>query len=645
MIGRSTRLGELLVELGYLRPNELAAALDRQRGQLPNDRLPLGQICVSMGYISAERLGLILDRWGKRLRLGEIMVHRGRITQVQLAEALAEQQRGGRRLGEILLEQGAIDPEGLVETLSEHFDIPYVPLAGLPPDPDLARYVNELFATRNRLVPIGKVGRQITVAIADPTRRDVARDLERSTGLKVRLVLATPQEVAEFNGALYGGASKPLPEKKGSPSPPVRAESAFNQVQNFRESFRRLLTAAVRRSATALTLEPSDTGAVARAMAGPSRIELPDSDFSGERLAGIIFDLKRLAHLDSAENRRPQEGVLVVETEEGDFSKALSLHVTIVPGPRGESAHLRILDRNRPSRSLEEVGLLESTARRVEALLGVASGLFLIAGPPGCGKRSTLRACATVLKRERSSLMSIEDPIVFVQEGVTQAQIDPTIGNTYARFLRSFLPLQPDAILMDHLDGEEPAELALGVGAGGPLILATIRAANATDAIMRLQEMGVDANLIASGLTGVFGQRLMRRNCPDCAAPYEPSPSALQQWFGSAPPPTGFLRGQGCEHCGGTGFCGRIVVSELWVPSEDEAAMIARRYPGEELRERVVEKMSHMGHEAIRRVQAGDSTLEEALRVVPHADLVLTRVCWPDLGATPAIESPRLRAA
>lgn len=645
VIGRTTRLGELLVELGYLRPEQLAAALERQKGQMPQDRQPLGHICVSMGFITSERLGLILDRWGKRLRLGEIMVHRGRITQAQLVTALAEQQRGGRRLGEILLEQGAIQPEALAETLSEHFDIPYVPLAGLPPERDLVRYVNEIFATRHRLVPIGRLGRQITVAIADPTRRDVARDLERSTGMKVRLVLSTPQEVADFSTLLYRGAGKDGGVAAEPSAPKVAATSAADEVRSSRDYFRHLLTSALSQSATAISLEPAESGGIVRASTGTRRIEIPRAEFSGERLAGIIFDLKRLAHLDAAENRRPQEGILVVQTEEGDFSKAVSLHLTTVPGPTGESAHLRILDRKRPSRTFEEVGLLDSTARRLGRAIQGASGLFLIAGPPGSGKRSTLRACASVLRRNDSRLMSIEDPIVFVQDGITQVQIDPALGNTYARYLRSFLPLQPDAILMDHLDGEESAELALGAGDGGPLILATIRAANATDAVTRLCEMDVDTNLIVAGLTGVFGQRLMRRNCAHCSSPYEPSSSTVQQWFGSAPAPAGLRRGSGCGRCGGTGFLGRVVVSELWVPSDEEAAMIARRVSGPKLRESVVGRIGTLGHEAIRRVLAGDSTLEEALRAVPHGDLIQVRTRWPEMAEAPPDQDPRLRAA
>ncbi len=621
-IGRSTRLGELLLRLGHLRPDQLAAALDHQRRQPPAEREPLGAICVAMGFLAEERLDRILDRWGKRLRLSEMLVHRKRISQAQLLTALVERQRGGRRLGEILLEQKAIEPESLAETLSEHFDIPYVPLADLQPEPELVRYVNEIFALRNHLVPVGRLGRQITVAIADPTRRDIARELERSSGLKVRLVLATPQEIERFAAALYGRATGILPAVEPNPATEPRVASGPDPSAESREILRRIVTVAASRSATALTLEPTEQGTLAHAAAEGGSIPIPGHGISQECLAGILFELKRLAHLDSAETRRPQEGVLVVQTDEGDHSRPVSLRLTVVPGPLGESAHLRFLDRRRPSRAFEEVGLLEATSRRLERALDAASGLFLIAGPPGSGKRSTLRACAAYLQRKGRGVMSIEDPIVFVQDGITQVQIDQAIGNTYARYLRSFLPLQPNAILMDHLDGGESADLALGVGADGPLILATLRATNATDSINRLYEMGTDANLIASGLAGVFGQRLMRRNCPHCAIPYEPSPSAARDWFGDAPLPAGLKRGSGCDRCGGTAFLGRVVVSELWIPTDEEAAMIAGCVSGDLLHERVLQRIGSLVGEALRRVLAGESTLEEALRVVPRGDLL-----------------------
>ena len=622
-IHRSTRLGELLIELGCLTPEQLEAVLERQAMQPPSERKSVGQLAVSMGHLSAERLEAILDRWGRRLRLGELLQNRGRVTAQQVDQALEHQVKKGGRLGEILLEMGVIDEEVLAETLGEQFDIPFVPLSGLEAKPDLAHYVNPLYAARHQVTPIGRLGRHLTVAIADPTRKETARDLERSTGLKVRLVLATPSAIAAFSRQVYEFQTAPSEIRPAAPQPVVGPSQDGPIDASLLAS---VITKAVAAGASDVHIEPDAHGGKIRIRHDGALRTLEGFDLMDGRIPVLIRALKSLARLDASERRRPQEGSLVMETHEGSFSRPVSLLVSILPGPHGESAHVRILDRKKASISLEEAGLGSGIAERFAAALRQAHGVILIAGPPGSGRRSTLRATLSVLRAPEAKILTAEDPIVFMQEGVSQAKVDPRIGNTYGTYLKHFLNQDPDAILLDVLESRDACELAFGAGEHGPKILGTIRANNATDAVARLLEIGIDRTLISNSLTAVLAQRLVRGNCPACTGPYEPSPMVLDQWFRGAPPSTTGLRGSGCEACSGTGFQSRIAVAELWSPSTEERLWIREGIDAATLRERVLERIRCLGQDALEQAMEGRTTLEEALKVVPHGDVVHTRL-------------------
>jgi type II secretory ATPase GspE/PulE/Tfp pilus assembly ATPase PilB-like protein len=627
VIQRSTRLGELLIELGYLTREQLDAILERQAMQPPSEREPIGQLAVSMGFIGSERFEMVLDQWGMRLRLGELLQNRGRVSAQQIDRALATQQQRGGRLGEILLEMGAIDEETLAETLGEQYDLPFVPLSGLEAKPDLVHYVNALYAARHQVTPIGRLGRHLTVAIADPTRKEIARDLERSTGLKVRLVLATPSEIADFSRQIYefqGGAAR------SRPIPPASATSARFAASGDAPPDASALTTLITRSVAAgardVHIEPDAYGGKVRIRVDGVLRELEGIGSIEGRIPALIRTLKSLARLDSGERRRPQEGSFAIQTHEGDFSRPVSLHVTILPGPHGESAHARILDRKQASITLEEAGLSHGIAERFAATLRQGRGVFLIAGPPGSGRRSTLRATLSVLRAPEARIFTAEDPIVFVQDGVSQAKVDPRVGNTYAALLRSFLKQDPDAILLDVLESRDACEFAFGAGSQGPRIVGTIRANNATDAVAKLVDIGVDRSLIANSLAGVLAQRLVRSNCPACTGTYEPARMVLEQWFRGSPPSATALRGNGCEACSGTGFQGRVAVAELWSPTDEEMFWIRGDLESGVLRERVLERIRCQGQDALEQAMEGRTTLEEALKVVPHGDVIHARM-------------------
>ncbi len=616
---RSKPLGQLLVQHGYLHPEDLEEALRRQRLDPPDHRHALGRICVEMGFLSRERLELILDRWGKRLRLGELLVNRGLLTPAQIELALEWQRAKGGRLGQVLIEMRMIDEEALTTTLAEQYDLARVSLGDLTVEPELARYVNEVYATKHGVVPIGLHGRRLTVAIHDPTQMETRKDLERSTGMPVQIVLASKSEVEAHARRLFDYAvKKEAPAAGGNVSTGAQTATADQLLQ-------KAITRAASLSATALLLEPTEGGGRFRVRLAGAIENLDGCHCRPGQFRGVVRSLKTLARLDADDARRPQQGICVTRTDAGDFSRELCMRVSTLPAQAGEGAEVEFFPAGSPGPSFDQIGLSRTIRKRLESLLRSARGVFLITGPPGSGKRETLRACTTLVQRPESLIHTIEDQIVYKYPDIVQSAIDAANGETYASRLRLLLAEDPDAILCDRIDERQAAEMLVSLGRLGPLILGAVSGSNSVAAVGQMCDLGADPTLLADSLLGVLSQRLLRRVCPGCAKNYVPRRSVLDEWFQNGAPTESFRRGEGCAACGGTGWAGRALVAELWVPQPDERLLIADRVGEGILRDRVLARIPCHGQDALTHALAGRTTLEEALKAVPYDDVVFTR--------------------
>jgi type IV pilus assembly protein PilB len=589
-------LGQLLIALDILDPPQLKRLLEIQKEQPADERQPLGRICVDQGVLSKERLDLILDRWGKRLRIGELLVNRGKVTPAQLEMALEERRSRGGRLGEILIALDFVDEYTLTETLAEQHDLPYVPLMDLQLDPELIRYVNPQFADRNGVVPIGRIGRRLTVAIHDPTRIDLIRDLERSTGLQVQPVLATPREVHDLGRRLYEFSEGKESERDAEAFAPNTASPTESH----------LLSAVVERAreldASEIFLEPMEDGGRVRVRHGGWWRQLQGIEVLGGHLPELVKLVKTMALLDPTDERRLQEGFFCLAVKEGDPSSRIHIRVRTQRGQNGETAHLKLLDDSERLVSFDEIGLSDVVRRRFSTLITESKGVVLIVGPAGSGKRSTLRAALDLLRRCDRQVLTADS------------------------FPDEILRQEHNAVILEQaLDGDA-ATRVFATDGKGPLVLAMLQASNTTSAMQRLLTFGVDPKPLSAALSGVLSQRLVRRNCPHCDKTYEPRRSVLDEWFRCEPPFSGWRRGMGCERCDGIGFSGRIVISELWVPSAEERVRIARATDVASLREAALRRDRCIGQDALEQVVQGLTTLEEALKRVPYEDVVYTRL-------------------
>jgi type II secretory ATPase GspE/PulE/Tfp pilus assembly ATPase PilB-like protein len=336
--------------------------------------------------------------------------------------------------------------------------------------------------------------------------------------------------------------------------------------------------------------------------------------------------MKMVALLEPSNERSLQEGFFGLAADEQHPSSRVRVRIRTQPGPHGESASLRLLKDSEPPFSFDEIGLTDSVRTHFSALIEEAKGVVLIVGPAGSGKRTTLRCALDLLRASDRRVFTAEEMLLCKYDHAEQHVVSAGAGNGYPDLLRGFLSQSPDVIALERLlDGDAATQIFTAEG-NGPLILATLQAGNTTSAIRKLLTFGVTPAALAASLSGVLTQRLVRRVCPHCEQAYEPRRSVLDEWFRCEPPFSRWRRGAGCAHCGGTGFSGRVVISELWIPTSEERVRIAHAIDTTSLREAALQRDRCIGQDALGQAIEGRTTLEEALKIVPYEDVVYTRL-------------------
>jgi type IV pilus assembly protein PilB len=259
---------------------------------------------------------------------------------------------------------------------------------------------------------------------------------------------------------------------------------------------------------------------------------------------------------------------------------------------------------------------------RIRQSLLRTTGIFLVTGPTGSGKSTTLYACLAHLNRPEIRILTAEDPVEYVYSELSQSEVNADIGNTFAAFLRAFLRHDPEVIMVGEVRDEETAEMAFRAAQTGHLLLSTLHTNSAIEALPRLLDLGVDASLIASSLIGVMSQRLARQVCTECRQPDTPPDELIAEFFGPAKPDVDLVKGAGCDHCGYIGYRGRALVADLWIPDQHDQLLIMRKSPFEEIKTSAERTTISMAQDAHGRLKTGRTTLEELARVMPYSAIV-----------------------
>jgi type IV pilus assembly protein PilB len=553
----------------------------------------------------------------------------GAITQTQLDHALAQQKELKLPLGKTLLKLNYVSDETMRQALSLQLNVPYLDLEKVIIDRQLAKVIGRSYARRHSLLPVAQIGRTLTVVMDDPTATSIIEELTRLTNNSITVVTAASKAIQAALRRLYEeDATAPeavvTPPRRADPreaAATARAAAEGAGSQRADELFQQILVHALESRCSDIHLEMLPTGLQIR-----FRIDgvLRRPDFGAaqrtldKNMREIVSRIKILSRLDIAERRRPQDGSFQVPGLPGS-DLTVDLRVSILPSYTGESVVIRILDRARAPKSFSELDLSPVVQRRLDELVKRTTGMFLVTGPTGSGKSTTLYSALMRLHRPEIRILTAEDPVEYVYPELSQFEVNDTIGNTFASYLRAFLRHDPEVIMIGEIRDEETAEMAFRAAQTGHFLLSTMHTNSAIAALPRLLDLKIDPPLIASSLIGVMSQRLVRKICEHCRVEDTPAAVLVEDFFGATPAGFTFYRGGGCRECSSTGYRGRMVVADLWVPDEDDLRLITRQAGFEEIRRSAERTTFSMAEDALVRLEAGRTTLEELSRVLPYS--------------------------
>lgn len=552
-----------------------------------------------------------------RLRLGEVLIGLGVLTEVDLACALDRQSRGPRsRLGAVLLDMGLASEADVARGLAALHGLPLLDVDALAIQADVARTVPPAMAQRLGILAYGRDGQGLLVAVADPVDVVALDDIRRITGAltlvvgvaaRSAIMLALAQVWAEAEDRDVVQAFVDETAVSAAPAEVDDAEDAATI-----RLVDRLLDVAVRERASDLHLEPHRGSVLVRLRVDGVLQEVLDLPPAG--YAAVTARLKIIAGLDIIERRVPQDGRARIRVAGG----VVDVRVSTVPAMHGEKIVVRILPSASRLPDLRGLGLTDDQRGLLLEVMSRPQGLILITGPTGSGKTNTLYAALAEGVDSTRNVMTLEDPVEIELPGITQIQIDEKAGLSFARALRACLRQDPDVLLVGEIRDQDTAELAVRAALTGHLVLATLHTLDAAAAITRLADMGVAPYLVTSSLALVVSQRLVRIPCPECAAP---DPGALDALHQLAVPDTAgaWVRAAGCSACSDTGYRGRTAVLEMLPVTEAlRSALLAGA--GEERVRAIAEKAGHVSlfDSGLRKAREGRTTLAEVLRAVPR---------------------------
>ncbi|MGI8821123.1 MAG: GspE/PulE family protein [Chthoniobacterales bacterium] len=553
-------------------------------------------------------------------QLAELLLEQRILEPSQIEDALQEANLNGKTLAQTMAANGLLDEAGLYHTIADSLGTESVALEhDLPPE--TLRLIPSGLARLHRALPLGTNGDEITVALVDPFDLRAAEDLRFALGKDIHVVVAPSEQIEERISRYYGNDTSSMEdilqqlgdgdllELRGDEElKNVEAEANATPIIRFVDL---ILFQAIQDRASDIHFEPFEhefkiryrvDGALYEMAPPPRHLALP-----------VISRVKVMANLNIAERRLPQDGRI----QKNVAGRSIDMRVSTLPTQYGESVVLRVLDRSTVNLDLESLGMPAYIHEYILDVINRPNGIFVVTGPTGSGKTTTLYSCLRRINTIDSKLLTAEEPVEYDLEGVIQVPVNEAIGLSFARILRAFLRQDPDRIMVGETRDLETAQIAIQASLTGHLVFTTLHTNDAPGAVTRLIDMGVEPFLISSTLDAVLGQRLLRSICPQCRTAYEPMESLLDQLNLSRRDigEKNFYYGKGCDACNNTGYRGRKGIYELMKISDPIRELINERAPSVVLKEKAVELgMVTLRQDGVRSIFEGDTTIEEVLK-------------------------------
>lgn len=559
----------------------------------------------------------------QKIRLGDLLIQQGLLTEEQLKTALDEQKRTGRKLGRVFVESGYVTEAGISQALARQLRIPFIELRSFTPRPELIKLLPEAPARRFRALVLGELpdGR-LQIGMSDPTDLQAYDEITRLVRREIELAVVTESELLAMVDRVYHrgeqitGLAKELTAELGDVPIEFGDLLGLNPGAEDAPVVKLLQTVfeeAMRLRASDIHFEPQERALRIRfRIDGVLHIQ---TEADAKISSAVALRLKLMSGLDISEKRLPQDGRFNIKVR----GNPVDVRISTLPTQFGESVVMRLLNQNTGLLELDKIGMPARVLERFRHALKRPSGMVLVTGPTGSGKTTTLYAALNELNSPEKKVITVEDPVEYRLAGLNQVQVHEKIDLSFSRVLRTVLRQDPDIVLIGEMRDQETAEIGMRAAMTGHLVLSTLHTNDAVSTPIRLLDMGVPRYMVALSVHMVVAQRLVRVICGNCREPYSLTPSEhewLRYELGNQVDSHAFQHGRGCTHCANTGYQGRTGVYEFLEMSDRVVEAINHEDPGEFMR---VARQQMAGEtlrrDAVRLVLVGQTTVAEAMRV------------------------------
>ncbi len=556
----------------------------------------------------------------------DVLINKKIIKDNDIKEIRKKQREKGTSIQVIILEMGITKKIEMMELLSKEVGVPYIDLDGKTYDPSIVAMIPEDLSRKHHLATIGKKNDKLIVAMSNPLDVYTQDEIKIRTGYEIEPYLAFSDDISKILDSIFGiteNWDEMMGEINSLPVAAVEEETEETEIsRSVSESHEGpiislvnlIMLRAIKEGASDIHIEPYGDkslkvryridGVLHEIMSPPRKLHM-----------AMISRIKIMSNMNIAERRLPQDGRIKVQVH----GREVNFRVSTIPAVNGESAVLRILDPSQIMLDLKSIGFSKQNQEKYQELIKKPNGILLVTGPTGSGKSTTLYATLNILNSTEKKIMTIEDPVEYRLDGISQLQAKPKIGLTFAAGLRSFLRQDPDIMLVGEIRDRETAEIAIQSALTGHLVLSTLHTNDAPSSIVRLVDMGIEPFLISSSLIGVIAQRLVRKICNYCKKeiPITKEIKKIMEEFNIEPSEMKLFHGEGCPHCKGTGYKGRTALFELMVIENNIRELIYKNATLSEIRETAIRKngMITLKEDGLRNIIRGVTTLEEVLRI------------------------------
>ncbi len=565
-----------------------------------------------------------------KLKLGDLLVRTGVITGEQLQEVLKDQTQTGGRLGSLLVTKGFLTEQSLIEVLEFQLGIPHVVLSKRRIEPEIIALIPEHLAKKYKVFPVEKRENRLVLGMVDPTDVFAVDELKLSIHMEIQPVIVTEEDLNRAYNQYYGMSGtvqevvKDLDvEFEQEKQEEVSAEALKAMVDEapIVKLVNLIISQAAKEGVSDIHIEPNETELMVRYRVDGRLRQMMTSPKNTQ--AAIISRIKIISNMNIAEKRLPQDGKIQTKVD----GKAIDIRVSAIPTVYGEKIVMRLLFKTNILKKLDDLGFLPDTLEKFRSVYTRPHGVILVTGPTGSGKSTTLSSVLNELNSPEENIMTVEDPVEYQIPGVNQVQVNNKAGLTFALALRSFLRQDPDIIMVGEIRDQETAQIATQAALTGHIVLSTLHTNDAPSTITRLIDMGIEPFLVATTVTGVLAQRLVRAICNDCKTQYSLQPDdayyrVIRESLPEIPPQQlVFYQGVGCRSCNNKGYAKRIAIHEVLLLSPEIRSLICQNVPSGILREAAIkEGMRTLLRDGLYKALEGKTTVEEIIRIAYASD-------------------------